>query len=528
MAKSCVKLDQLLRQSADMNPDAEAVVVQGRCITYCELGHAAERLAKSLRRMAFGDGARVALLLENSIEYVIAFFGVLEADLVVVPLDTSLTADALRYILSDCSVHVVIAHSHYRRLLQSIFEGSSEVDFLLCDAPLSFGTAKPNVLVYDQRLNFEQIDLPERSSCGCGADAISVSRGGMLHELAAIFYTSGSTGAPKGVMLSHLNLISNTLATIEYLELTQEDRTLVILPFNYIYGNSLLLTNIACGACLVIDNRFMYPEAVLNTMEEQRCTGFSGVPSNFMILLGKSTFSSRHFPHLRYLTQAGGAMAPAVIKNLIDIVPDKKIFIMYGQTEAAPRITYLPPEKLRQKLGSIGVPLIGVSVKIVDEQQQELPAEATGELAVLGDNVMMGYWRRADEEQEVLRDGMLLTGDLGYVDADGFFFIVGRKKEIIKTGGNRVSVKEVEECLVANENVLEACVVGIPDPLLSEAIQAIVVLKPGTKLSERDLLLHCRRTLADYKVPRRIVYVDELPKQESGKINRRLLKEGLA
>jgi long-chain acyl-CoA synthetase len=519
-----MKLDEFLRQSSDSYPDRVAVSVQGRSITYRELAEAADGLANNLRRLSLGDGARVALLLENSIEYTIAYFGVLEAGLVVVPLDTSANGDTLRLILVDCGVKVLIAQSHFRRQLKVIFETDCGVEVLLCDSIPNLGSRSLRALVFDQSLQVEQFDVSETTPSSKAPEAISLCRLGKLHELAAIFYTSGSTGVPKGVMLSQLNLVSNTLATIEYLNLSRDDRTLVILPFYYIYGNSLLLTNIACGACLVIDNRFMYPETVINTMEEQQCTGFSGVPSNFMILLGRSTFASRQFPYLRYFTQAGGAMAPEVTRKLMDAFPDKEIYIMYGQTEAAPRVTYLPPKRLAEKLGSIGVPLTGISVAILDEQQQELPVGITGELVVSGDNVMMGYWCQPDEEQEVLRDGLLFTGDLGFKDEDGFLFIVGRKKEIIKTGGNRVSVKEIEECLIANENILEACVVGVSDRLLGEAIKAVIVLKPGIEPETKGILLHCRRSLADFKVPKIIDIVEALPKYQSGKINKQLLK----
>ncbi len=522
-----MKLDQFLCRSSELHPERIAVVDENRSITYRELSAAAARLAEHLRGFQLSNGSRIALLMENSVEYTIAYFAVLQSDYVVVPLDTSISGESLRYILENCGVKILIAQSRFRRKLKELFDQRCTVELLLSDSSLNLGELAPPIAVYDQFMAIESYKPSFAAPTLPADEELSIVRNGKRHDLAAIFYTSGSTGSSKGVMLSHLNLISNTLATVEYLRLTKEDRTLVILPFYYIYGNSLLLTAIACGACLVIDNRFMYPETVLNTLEEQKCTGFSGVPSNFMILLGKSTLASRKLPHLRYFTQAGGAMAPEVIRSLVQAFPDKEVFIMYGQTEAAPRVTYLPPPRLTDKLGSIGIPLSGIQVKIMDDQGQELPPGATGELVVAGDNVMMGYWRQPNEEREVLRDGQLCTGDLGYKDADGFLYIVGRKKEIIKAGGNRVSVKEVEECLLSNSKVLEACVVGVPDPFLGEAIKAVIVLKPGAHSDEREMLLHCRKALADFKVPKTINVVDSLPKYQSGKVNRPLLKQQL-
>lgn len=523
-----MRLEQFLRHSTLSFHDRPAVVDQDRSITYRHLGEAVAGFSAQLRRLPINRGSRIALLMENCVDYVVAYFAVLEAGFVLVPLDTSANGETIGYILENCAVRVLIAQSRYRRQLKAVSDAGYEVEYFLCDSELPFGTDTTKKLIFGESMQINSELSLQLQDVAAGADVIELSRNGKSHELAAIFYTSGSTGKPKGVMLSHLNLISNTSATIEYLKLTKNDSTLVILPFYYIYGNSLLLTNIAAGACLVIDNRFLYPETVLNTMEEKQCTGLSGVPSNFMILLGKSTLTSRQFPHLRYFTQAGGAMAPDVTRALADAFPDKEIYIMYGQTEAAPRVTYLPPLKLTEKLGSIGIPLNGVSVSIVNEQQAEVPTGVTGELVVAGDNVMMGYWRQPDEQQEVLRDGRLFTGDLGYKDDDGYIFIVGRKKEIIKAGGNRVSVKEVEEAIVAHEKVLEACVIGVPDPLLGEAIKAFVVLKPNMELADRELQRHCQRVLADYKVPKIFAVVDNLPKYQSGKINRQLLKQQTA
>jgi long-chain acyl-CoA synthetase len=348
-----------------------------------------------------------------------------------------------------------------------------------------------------------------------------------LHELAAIFYTSGSTGEPKGVMLSHRNLVSNTLSTVEYLRLTRDDSVLVILPFYYIYGNSLLLTHAACGGHVVIDNRFMYPELVLDTLEQSKATGFSGVPSTFMMALSKSSIAKRKLADLRYITQAGGAMAPEVTRRLWEACPNQEIWIMYGQTEAAPRVTYLPPKRLREKLGSIGIAVPGVTVKITDENGVDLPQGETGEIAVGGPNVMLGYWNQPDATAEVLRDGWLITGDLAYMDPDGFIFVVGRKREIIKAAGHRVSAKEIEERILAHEAVAETAVFGVPDPILGEAIQAVVVLRPGCQADDKQIQGWCQKGLAQFKVPRAVTFADSLPKYQSGKVNKLLVKEGL-
>ena len=503
---------ELLEKIAARYPDRTAVSHDENHTTYARLLEATNALADRLSRLPSGPGARVALLFENSVEYVEAFFAVFKSGRVAVPLDTSLTADGLKYILKDCQAEALVCSSRFRRLLPKILDEDSTLRLIICDKNVKLAHKSISVELLGDLVNAETVtnDPP-----------MTVDEG----ELAAIFYTSGSTGTSKGVMLSHRNLISNTLATVEYLRLTENDSIMVILPFYYIYGNSLLLTHMAAGGRVVIDNRFMYPEVILDTMEKEGVTGLSGVPSNFMILLGNSTFCKRKFPALRYFTQAGGAMAPEVIRQLMDAFPDKEVWIMYGQTEAAPRVTYLPPERLKEKLGSIGIPVPGVQITIVDEQGQELPAGEVGEIMVTGPNVMLGYWNQAEEEKEVLRDGKLFTGDLARMDEDGYFYVVGRRKEIIKVGGNRVSVKEIEECVLENDKVLEAAVVGVPDPLLGEAVKLVVVLRPGCTAEPKEMQVHCQRRLAPHKVPGIVTFAESLPKLQTGKVNKLALKQ---
>ncbi len=506
---------ELLTKSAELFPDRTAVSHDGQHTNFDQIYRASCSLAERLEKLSLPEGSPVGVLFENSVEYVISFFAVMKAGFVLVPLDTSLGPDSLRFVLSDCNARVLLVDSRYRRILPEIVAGKSPVEHIFSNKKISSGRDDLEVEVA-VTIDEEVINGADPSPFSATADD--------EEKLAAIFYTSGSTGTPKGVMLSHRNLVSNTLATIEYLKLTRDDAIMVILPFYYIYGNSLLLTHVGCGGRLVIDNRFLYPEAVLDTMESEDVTGFSGVPSNFMILLGNSTFAKRKLQSLRYFTQAGGAMAPEIVRQLMNAFPHKEIFIMYGQTEAAPRVTWLPPENLESKLGSIGIAVPGVTVLVTDDEGNELPVGKVGQIVVDGPNVMMGYWNHADEEREVLKDGRLFTGDLAKKDEDGYIYVVGRSKEIIKTGGNRVSVKEIEECLMEDDGILEVAVFGVDDPILGEAIKAVIVNKKGCDAGAKDISDFCRARLASHKVPKVIEFIQSLPKTKSGKIDKKKLK----
>jgi len=513
-----MKVADLLSRAAAAYPDRTAAIHHDRRITFAELYAAASRLSERLRRLDLEPGSRVAILFENSIEYIIAFFASLGSGLITVPLDTSLSPENLNFILADCDARVLMVQGRYRRHLAAILGDNPNLRLLISDKPLSEVAGGVPVELMKDLLGAE-VGVPDPRQAAAQAETTESP-----HELAAVFYTSGSTGSPKGVMLSHLNLVSNTLATVEYLRLKPGESVMTILPFYYIYGNSLLLTHVACGGTVVIDNRFMYPEVVLDEMEKQQVSGLSGVPSTFMILLNNSTFAKRSFPHLRYFTQAGGAMAPEVIRRLMEAFPTKEVWIMYGQTEASPRVTYLPPERLSEKLGSIGIAVPGVKIRIVDDQMREMPVGETGEIAVGGPNVMLGYWNQPGETAEVIRDGWLITGDLARRDGDGYIYVTGRKREIIKAGGHRVSAKEIEERILEYEKVAEAAVFGVPDEVFGEAIKAVVVLKEGLHATGKEIQGWCQQHLAQFKVPKLVEFLDALPKYQSGKVNKLELK----
>lgn len=512
-----MRLIDFLAASAAKHPSKPAAIHHDESITYAELWSRSQAVAAFLRKINLPPQSRAAVLFENGLDYLICYFAALAANLAVVPLDTSLSGDRIRETLNDCGAKILLAQGKYRKALAAVTGAEHPLKVIVSDKPIQAEAG--TVPLMPLRKIYEDYPPAEPPA------PIAHNPQKADSALAAIFYTSGSTGKSKGVQLSHKNLISNTVGTVEYLKLTDRDSVFVILPFYYIYGNSLLLTHVAAGGTLVIDNRFMYPEAILEEMEAKKASGFSGVPSNFMILLNNTTFAKRKFKDLRYFTQAGGGMAPEVTKKLMKAFPDKQIFIMYGQTEAAPRVTWLPPERLAEKVGSIGIPVPGVTIELLDESGKAVPPGETGEIVVSGDNVMLGYWNQPEETLEVLKGGKLFTNDLARRDEEGFLFIVGRRREIIKSGGNRVSAKEVEDRLLEHESVAEAAVIGVEDPLLGEAIKAVIALKPASVAEEKDLKAFCAKTLAGHKIPKSIVFVDVLPKQLSGKIDKVLLKK---
>jgi acyl-CoA synthetase (AMP-forming)/AMP-acid ligase II len=339
-------------------------------------------------------------------------------------------------------------------------------------------------------------------------------------KCAEIIFTSGSTGKPKGVMISHKNLISNTESIVKYLNLTQDDRMLVVLPFYYCYGLSLFHTHLRAGGSVVLNNSFIFLGNIIKDLKVYKCTGFAGVPSHFQILLRKSdSFKKTIFPDLKYVTQAGGKLAPIFIDEFRDSFPEVKFIVMYGQTEATARLSYLPPDLYEKKKGSMGKGIPGVELKVINEKGEKVEPGETGEVIARGDNIMIGYFADMEGTRNTFRNGWLYTGDLGTVDKDGYIYLTARKKEIIKVRGKRISPKEIEAVILEITEVIDCSVEGIDDEIEGEMLKATVVIRKDSSniVTRESIMHHCSMHLALYKVPHVYELNEELTISATGK-----------
>ncbi|MFW5836171.1 MAG: class I adenylate-forming enzyme family protein [bacterium] len=506
-----MQVHDLLLLSEDRNPDAPLVWEQGAWYSYGTVVAQARRVARELVETCdVRKGQRVAVYWENSLGAIVASFGVWLSGAVLVPLNTDLRGADLTFQLEHSDAVAVISGKKQFRHLLPVIESVQGVHSVIADVPISPDALSARFRSWNDAVDTgHELATPVRT--------IDV-------DLAAIVYTSGSTGRPKGVMLSHLNIVSNMVSIADYLRLGSDDRILMVLPHFYIYGLSLVLTHVLVGGGIILENRFMYPNTVLETMTTVGATGFAGVPSTFSILLARSTVRETGFPSLRYVTQAGGAMPVKVQKETADAFAPAALYIMYGATEAAPRLSYLDPADLEHKWGSIGVPIPNVDLFVADQDGSPLPPGEEGELVARGSNIMAGYWKDPEASGEVIRSGLYYTGDLGVRDEEGFLYVTGRAKDIIKVKGFRVSPKEIEEHIIRSDAVSEAAVVGVPDDVQGEVPVAFLVPKDDD-VDTQAISVALQRELPAYKVPRHYVVVGELPKGSAGKVLKTRLRE---
>lgn len=473
-----------LERQARENGGRTCLIEGEASLTFDQVDAEAERFARFLRERGVEPGDRIALLLGSSRRYVTAFHGTLKAGAVAVPLNP-LAPQVWMEIADRCSPALLVTE-----------ERLAAAASILADRLRIVVLADLDAFAPDLQPDCRKADDP-----------------------AVILFTSGSTGTPKGVVLSHRNVVANTLGVLDYLRLTPDDLGLAVLPFHYVYGQSVLQTHLWAGAALAIEGRTAYPQAILREMARLGVTGLSGVPSTFMLLLQKGDFEDFDAPRLRYLTCAGGHLPDLYVRRLRERFPQAKLFLMYGATEAAGRISYLPPEEIERKRGSIGVPIRGVEMRVT-AGGRPVPPDHEGEIEARGETFSPGYWPLESPEDRLPADGWYRTGDLGFQDADGYFFLTGRASDLLKIAGHRVSSAEIERALYDTGLVQECAVVGRPDEVLGERAEAWVVpVRPDNPADTAgEILDRVAERLPPFKRPSRLHLRDALAKSASGKI----------
>jgi amino acid adenylation domain-containing protein len=500
---------EFLEASAERLPHKVALIYEQEHLTYAEAEMRANRLANALRACGVARGERVVLYLPNSVELVVAIFGVLKAGGVFVTVNPTTKHDKLAYILNNCQASGLIAPGGQVEMVGQLLEETPSLKTAILTGPSALSDRATKLLSFDviqtsyssQRPSNVNIDL----------------------DLACLIYTSGSTGEPKGVMSDHSNVEFATGSIIRYLENTEDDIVIDVLPLSFDYGLYQLLMVFRFGGTLVLEKGFAYPAAVLKRIEEERVTGFPGVPTLFAVLL-QMNLGAYNLSCLRYLTNTAAALPPSHVEQLRRKFPWARLYSMYGLTETK-RTLYLPPEQLDKRPGSVGIAIPGTEVWLEDEGGNRLGPGQVGELVVRGRHVMRGYWGDPAATAARFRPGFIpnervcCTGDLFKMDDEGYMYFVARKDDIIKSRGEKVAPKEVENVLYALDGVREAAVIGIPDPVLGQAIKAFIVAE-GTELTEAKVMQHCRRHLEDFMVPRYVEFRSELPRTSSGKISK--------
>ncbi|MBW2462334.1 MAG: acyl--CoA ligase [Deltaproteobacteria bacterium] len=509
------ELHRLLLDSADRLPDAPFIIRGDSIATYGDVATRARRFASVLRGWGVKKGDRVAIVLGNIAEYPVAYYGTALAGGVAVPLSDDPRSASLVSTLHHAGARVLVIGGRNLRLLNGQAHALPDLEAIVTVGP---APALPGG-------GFETV--PFESAVACSEEWAGESASG--HDPVSIQYTSGTTGAKKGVVLTHENLRTNTDSIVEYLELTNEDRVGLVLPFYYVYGGSVLHTHVAVGASLAMLGSLAFPIRVAEGLARHRCTGFSGVPSTFARLLALKNLADHDLSTIRYLTQAGAAMSKEMAARVCTAFPEARLFVMYGQTEASARLSYLPPDRIVDKAGSVGFGIPGVELKVRDPEGRECAPGETGEVVARGANITSGYFNNPDATRRFIRDDGLHTADLSYFDDDGFLFLVGRESEMIKSGAHRIAPKEIEEIIENAPGVSACAVVGRPNELLGQVPVAFIVPSPDSAPPARqDILRHCRDKLSRFKIPKEMHFVDDLPKTANGKLLRRALRDRLA
>ncbi len=481
------------------NAKSTALKFKESSISYEQLDRTVTRYAAYFRETGLKTGERVILSCTNSPEFIYSYFGVVRNGGIIVPINLLLTMEEIAYLIKDSEAKIMIIHPiilQKAKITRESIQNALDIKVIVLDEDFKNSISKVSAE------NFEDFNDQE--------------------AISTFLYTSGTTGKQKAAMLTHKNLVFNSEQCRLGLKGKPEDNYMCVLPMFHVFAfTACVLMPLWSGATVTIMESFQ-PKEVVESLIRDRITVFMGVPAMYVVLLeaGKNNVG---FPDLR-LAVSGGAALPVEIFRQAKEILKLPVVEGYGLTEASPAVSFNPLDGA-QKEGSIGLPLPYEECRIIDENDMELPVGEVGELAVRGDNVMLGYFRQEEETKRTLRNGWLHTGDMAKKDEEGYIYIVDRKKDMVIVGGLNVYPREVEEIIYQYSKVKEAAVIGLEDKLRGEYVKAFVVLKEGETCTARELLRYMRERLAAYKLPREIDFITELPKNSAGKILKRVLKE---
>lgn len=520
MKREMVKMNLVTRvyETSKLQPQKTAYHFMGKDTSYAEFDQSVSMFASALLGIGVKEGDHVAFLLGNTPHFLISLYATMRIGATAIPINPIYSPDEISYILHNSDAKAVIALDQLLPLVEKAAVAFPTIEqYIICETSDDVKekiealpeAAKEKVQLFSRLIatgkpNFEPVSVNE-------------------NETAIILYTSGTTGHPKGAMLTHKNLYSNARDVGDYLGFSENDRIVATLPVFHVFALTVVVNApLLKGATVLLLPRFS-PSEVFNTIKSEQATVFAGVPTMFNFLYQYPEGKTEDFDSIR-LAISGGASLPVALLHNFEEKFNVRVSEGYGLSEASPVTCFNPLDRERVP-GSIGTNIVNVENKVVDEYGDEVPVGEVGELIVRGPNVMKGYYKMPEETAVAIRDGWLYTGDLARQDENGYFYIVDRKKDMIIVGGYNVYPREVEEVLFAHPDIVEAAVIGVPDPDFGEEVQAFVVLKKGAQLEEKALKEFCAKRLAKYKIPETIDFLDELPKNTTGKILRRSLKQ---
>ena len=497
---------ELLSATVDAFPDKVAAICGEDECTYAELDALVRRVSGHLReRWGLGPGDKAAILMPNCAEFVVCYLSIIRTGATALPVNIRLKPPEIQFILDDAGACALIAHEQTWPLARQVLQELPKVRHIL-----AVGFSDSAAAAY--------ADF-------AGQDAPSFQVPAMAREdVAAIIYTSGTTGLPKGAMLMHKNLIFNAHSTVAGFGFQHDERHLVVVPLFHVTGlNTILITSLMIGSTIVISAKTS-PREILAAIEQYRTHTFFGVPTTYVLFLATKGIEQADLSSARLFVYSGASMPPETIRRLGQLFPRIALTNLYGLTETTSVTTVLRSEDALRKIESVGRPVPGLSLKVLDEADRDLAPGQIGELCVKGDSVFKGYYGRPEATAEAFIDGWFRTGDNALIDEDGCVFLKGRKKEMIIVAGENVYPVEVENAICSHPHVLEAAAVGMAHPVMGQVVKAVVVPEPGCELSAADVKRHCAERLATFKVPQHVEFVAQLPRNPSGKVVKRMLQ----